>query len=505
MTQKIKGTIDPGHGGNDRANVGPTGYVEADGVLDISKILKAKLEATGKFDIKLTRDTDKTLGLSERARIAANFGSKFFISQHTNAASATSKGAEVFYSVKRPNDRKYAEKMSANIANALGIYNRGPKVRESENYPGQDYYTVINVSERYGIPHIFLVESAFHSNPNEEKLLKDPKMREAIADAQAKVICEIFGVEYNSNQPIKPAEQIKPVEPTTESKVDNTNNETLQVQKLLNSLKITDYEGKKLVEDGYWGPRTESAVKKFQKYVLIPVTGTIDTTTKNTLIAVSDRYEKATKSNETLQIQKWMNQLKITDYEGKKLVEDGYWGLRTESAVRKFQKAQCLAVDGIVGTNTKNAINAKLNLVKAPGTKPTENKSTTTKSNETLQIQKWMNQLKITDYEGKKLVEDGYWGLRTESAVKKFQQIVGLTVDGIVGTNTKSAINTILAKTTTRRGDKGLIVRYIQHRVGSSVDGIFGPNTEAAVKIFQSKNGLSVDGIVGPKTWSKLI
>ena len=421
MTQKIKGTIDPGHGGNDRANVGPTGYVEADGVLDISKILKAKLEATGKFDIKLTRDTDKTLGLSERARIAANFGSKFFISQHTNAASATSKGTEVFYSVKRPNDRKYAEKMSANIANALGIYNRGPKVRESENYPGQDYYTVINVSERYGIPHIFLVESAFHSNPNEEKLLKDPKMREAIADAQAKVICEIFGVEYNSNQSTKPAEQIKPVEPTTESKVNNTNNETLQVQKLLNSLKITDYEGKKLVEDGYWGLRTESAVRKFQKYVLIPVTGTIDTTTKNTLIAVSDRYEKATKSNETLQVQKLLNSLKITDYEGKKLVEDGYWGLRTESAVRKFQ------------------------------------------------------------------------------------QIVGLTVDGIVGTNTKSAINTILAKTTIRRGNKGLIVRYIQHRVGSSVDGIFGPNTEVAVKTFQSKNGLSVDGIVGPKTWSKLI
>ena len=32
------------------------------------------------------------------------------------------------------------------------------------------------------------------------------------------------------------------------------------------------------------------------------------------------------------------------------------------------------------------------------------------------------------------------------------------------------------------------------------IDGIFGSKTLAAVKWFQSKNGLTVDGIVGPKT-----
>jgi N-acetylmuramoyl-L-alanine amidase len=34
---KFKGAIDPGHGGHDRCNRGPSGYVEADGVLKISK------------------------------------------------------------------------------------------------------------------------------------------------------------------------------------------------------------------------------------------------------------------------------------------------------------------------------------------------------------------------------------------------------------------------------------------------------------------------------------
>ncbi|MBS1965390.1 MAG: peptidoglycan-binding protein [Chloroflexi bacterium SZAS-1] len=40
-------------------------------------------------------------------------------------------------------------------------------------------------------------------------------------------------------------------------------------------------------------------------------------------------------------------------------------------------------------------------------------------------------------------------------------------------------------------------------RVGTA-DGIFGPNTAAAVKAFQSMSKLDIDGIVGPKTWERL-
>ena len=37
------------------------------------------------------------------------------------------------------------------------------------------------------------------------------------------------------------------------------------------------------------------------------------------------------------------------------------------------------------------------------------------------------------------------------------------------------------------------------------VDGIFGPKTEAAVRAFQQNENLSVDGIVGRQTWTALL
>lgn len=53
-------------------------------------------------------------------------------------------------------------------------------------------------------------------------------------------------------------------------------------------------------------------------------------------------------------------------------------------------------------------------------------------------------------------------------------------------------------------GSKGEDVKKLQEKLGLSADGIFGKATEAAVKNFQTKAGLKVDGLVGPGTWGKL-
>jgi len=53
-------------------------------------------------------------------------------------------------------------------------------------------------------------------------------------------------------------------------------------------------------------------------------------------------------------------------------------------------------------------------------------------------------------------------------------------------------------------GSEGEDVKKLQVKLGVDPMGKFGPKTEAAVKSWQSANGLSADGIVGDGTWSKL-
>ncbi|WP_138502794.1 N-acetylmuramoyl-L-alanine amidase [Nostoc sp. PA-18-2419] len=130
-----------------------------------------------------------------------------------------------------------------------------------------------------------------------------------------------------------------------------------------------------------------------------------------------------------------------------------------------------------------------------------ENVDTTIK-----RLQQTLNRLKITDKDGKTLVEDGINGSNTKSAIEKFQTIVGVQATGIAGPTTWNSINVILAKRIIRLNHAGgEVIRYLQYRLGVEVDGVYGPQSEAAMKNFQKQNGLQADGIVGPTTWQKLI
>jgi putative chitinase len=55
-----------------------------------------------------------------------------------------------------------------------------------------------------------------------------------------------------------------------------------------------------------------------------------------------------------------------------------------------------------------------------------------------------------------------------------------------------------------RVGSTGDDVKKLQELLGVDAIGKFGPKTEAAVKGWQSANGLTADGIVGDATWSKM-
>lgn len=121
---------------------------------------------------------------------------------------------------------------------------------------------------------------------------------------------------------------------------------------------------------------------------------------------------------------------------------------------------------------------------------------------------------------------DGDFGASTLAAVKAFQKANGLTVDGIAGAKTQSALyNSNAVKygatsaaspsssanyPTVKYGANGPYTKKIQQRLNSlgyncgQADGVFGSKTLAAVKAFQRAKGLAADGVVGPKTWAKL-
>ncbi|MBD2337097.1 N-acetylmuramoyl-L-alanine amidase [Calothrix sp. FACHB-156] len=123
-----------------------------------------------------------------------------------------------------------------------------------------------------------------------------------------------------------------------------------------------------------------------------------------------------------------------------------------------------------------------------------------------LRLQKALNQLKITDTNGKPLKEDGISGNSTRSAIAKFQRVAGVQETGTADKATWDAINLILAKRIIRPNHAGgPVVRYLQYRLGLEVDGVYGPQTEATIKNFQKQNNLVADGIIGPVSWQKLI
>ena len=55
-----------------------------------------------------------------------------------------------------------------------------------------------------------------------------------------------------------------------------------------------------------------------------------------------------------------------------------------------------------------------------------------------------------------------------------------------------------------KKGSEGENVKKIQEKLGLTKDGIFGSITEHSVKKWQTQHGLTSDGIVGDNTWNKM-
>ena len=118
---------------------------------------------------------------------------------------------------------------------------------------------------------------------------------------------------------------------------------------------------------------------------------------------------------------------------------DGIFGSGTAAAVRAVQKAAKIAVDGIVGKDTRTALAAAAVGGETEPLCPYAPPAVNLRSGSTGEGVKWVQwQLDRLGYAPGKI--DGIFGAATDKAVRALQHDAGIAADGIVGANTRAAL-----------------------------------------------------------------
>ncbi len=208
--------IDAGHGGKDPGSHGPGGTLEKDVTLAVARNLAAEINRQPGMKAVLTRDGDFFIPLTQRYRIARENNADLFVSIHADAfTSDDAKGSSVWVLSPRGKTSTAArwladsenradliggitlddkddglakvlldlqqgwamqasDMVAGNVLKALGML--GPTHR---GYVERANFVVLRSPD---VPSI-LVETAFISNPAEERKLRDPAHQKQLAEA----------------------------------------------------------------------------------------------------------------------------------------------------------------------------------------------------------------------------------------------------------------------------------------------------------------------------------
>lgn len=216
--------LDAGHGGRDPGAIGYSGVYEKHITLSMAKELKAILDQTGKYQVYLTRSTDKILALRERVKIARAHKADLFISIHADSArNKKATGLSVYTLSETASDKEAAalaeRENKADVIAGLDFAEHTREVadilinlaqRETMNRSSEFASFMVEqmrkkvhlvadthrfagfaVLKAPDIPSV-LLEMGYLSNRQEEKLLKQKEYRKKLAISVKNAINKYF-------------------------------------------------------------------------------------------------------------------------------------------------------------------------------------------------------------------------------------------------------------------------------------------------------------------------
>ncbi|HYC68715.1 N-acetylmuramoyl-L-alanine amidase [Brevundimonas sp.] len=213
--------IDAGHGGRDPGAQGADSR-ESAVTLAAALALKQELERSGRYRVRLTRDSDAYVDLYRRVAIARQAGADLFISLHADAgADPATRGASVYTLSEQGAGRAVREfTRGENWQRSLNLPGRDASVdrilldmtqRATQNRSAQLARTLLGELEGADHPLLrrshrdaglavllapdvpaVLLEMGFITNPEDERLLNDSRARRRLMRAVAEGIDRYF-------------------------------------------------------------------------------------------------------------------------------------------------------------------------------------------------------------------------------------------------------------------------------------------------------------------------
>nr|WP_155748867.1 N-acetylmuramoyl-L-alanine amidase [Scytonema sp. UIC 10036] len=180
----IKILLDPGHGGKESGAAGPTGYLEKDVNLIVSKLLRDELVKRG-ATVVMTREDDREVSLTDRVAAIDKEEPTIAFSVHYNSLpdegdAENTKGVGTFWY--HPQAHNLAVFMHNYIVQKLGRPSYGV------------FWDNLALTRPFSAPSV-LLELGFMSNPNEFEWVTDSQEQKKLAKAVADGIVEWFATD----------------------------------------------------------------------------------------------------------------------------------------------------------------------------------------------------------------------------------------------------------------------------------------------------------------------